>query len=121
MHSGAVFTKHNNSGGANKRFIKVSLDWQTLTWSDPKEKEREEKSLPCRFIKLVTAGACTPALLKQPMLGKSADPENSLAIFDTRAPTWSLSLEATTSKEAQDWVNALQLLRDAFLNFHVGF
>jgi len=123
LTSGTVMTKYHQNGGSKKRTVRVALDWQTLVWSDPKPANKDDddtRTMPFRFVKLITAGACTPALLKKPWLGKAATPDCSFAVFDTRAPNWSLSLEATTQKEAQDWVHGLQLLRDAYLNFNVG-
>jgi len=119
LTSGAFFKKHSNNRAGKRRFVKVSLDFMAIVWSDPKSKD-EESHLPFRFVKEISSGLCTPALLKKLLGFKKPNPECSFAIFDLRAPGEALGLEADTPQEAAEWVSALQLLKDTHLNFSVG-
>lgn len=130
LNSGATFWKYGKKGAPKKRTVRVSMDFTKIHWDDPKKKS-SPKSLPVRFLKAIVPGAATPQLREKSLFSsKRADPEASFSLFDVRDPAWALCLEANADddsrshkaayREAQEWVTALQLLKDAYTDYSVS-
>lgn len=108
LTAGALLKKHSRTALPRARHVYVTDDMIWLVWKDPKAKVVEEETRMKIFrIRSVERGRCTEQLKRQ-RFGKFL--ANDRCCFSVQGRERTIDLEASDEKEANRWVNAIEVL-----------
>lgn len=108
LTAGAMLMKHSRTAMPHPRHVFVTDDLRWLVWKDPKTKVIEDDTKMKIFqIRSVERGRCTEQLQRQ-RFGKYLADEKCCFSIQGRERT--VDLEATSEKERERWVQAIEAL-----------
>jgi len=108
--AGAIFIKHSTNAAPKSKHVYLTKDLKKLGWKDPKKGADDTKFMKIDSIKIISRGLCTPQLKRTTAFGKPlASEELAFALFSKDK---SLSFEAGSKNEREEWMEALSTLRE---------